>query len=79
MPEPDILRLIGIRNAFSSSQLDVAHHVEAVGNLDEHYPRILGVGYDQTLVVLGLQAGLLGFDSGYFVETLRYVYDFMGK
>ena len=60
-------------------QLNVAHHVEAVGNLDEHYPRILGVGYDQTLVVLGLQAGLLGFDGGYLVETLRYVYDFMGK
>ena len=60
-------------------KLDVAHHVEAVGNLDEHYPRIFGVGYYQAFVVLGLQAGLLGFDGGYLVETLRYVYYLRGK
>ena len=60
-------------------QLDVAHHVEAVGYLDEHDPRVAGVGDDQTLVVLGLEAGLLRLDGGYLVEALRYVYNLRGK
>ena len=60
-------------------QLDVAHHVEAVGYFDEHDSRVAGVGDDKALVVLGLEAGLLGLDGGYLVEALRYVYDFRGK
>ena len=56
-------------------QLNVAHHVETVGYLDEHYPRVAGVGDDQALVVFGLKACLLGFDGGYLVEALCYVYD----
>ena len=60
-------------------QLDVAHHVEAVGYFDEHDSRVSGVGDDKALVVLGLEAGLLGLDGGYLVEALRYVYNLRGK
>ena len=41
--------------------------------------RVAGVGDDKALVVLGLEAGLLGLDGGYLVEALRYVYNLRGK
>ena len=51
--------------------LEASHHLQAVGQLEDGHARIPGVLDDEFLVVLGLQARVLGLDGGNLVKTVH--------
>ena len=57
---------------------DIAHHLEAVGQLDQDHARIGGVGDDELAVAFFIQIGLLQLDVGDVVESLHDLDDVVG-
>ena len=51
--------------------LQAPHHLQAVGDLEHGHARVGGVLDDEALVVLRLQAGVLGLDGRDLVEPIH--------
>ena len=52
-----------------------AHHLQAVRQLEDGHARVRRVLDDQFLVVLGLEAGVLGLDGGNLVQAVHHRID----
>ena len=53
-------------------ELQGAHDLKAVGELEYDYARVGGVADYQFLVVVGFQTGVLGLDGGYLVQPVHH-------
>ena len=53
-------------------QVQVAHHLQPVRDLQQGHARVGGIADDEFLVVLGLQAGVLGLDGGDLRQALDH-------
>ena len=57
----------------------MAHDLQAVGDLDDANSRVGRILDDEFLVILSLQAGVLGLDGGYLVEAVDHQPNVLGE